>query len=259
MKITRTVVPGLFTTLNIFCGFLSIIYTSQGQFSLAAWVIILAAIFDSLDGIMARMTRSSSQFGVELDSLADVVSFGAAPSFLVYQVYLRTMIEPWGILIAALPVVLGAIRLARFNVQLIGFDKDYFNGLPIPMQAITMCAFILQFSEELTDTNSFAGIAMIVLVVILSLLMVSHVKYDTMPKLSKLQLKSHPWKFIVVFVALLIVVFSKLFLDNNYLFLMLMLYVIFGIIRAVVIFVKKIFIRTEDEPIKAGKLSSIDI
>jgi len=71
---------------------------------------------------MARITRSSSQFGVELDSLADVVSFGAAPSFMVYQAYLYTL-GNWGIMIAALPVVFGAIRLARFNVQLVGFDK----------------------------------------------------------------------------------------------------------------------------------------
>ena len=198
MKITRTFVPSLFTALNIFCGFLSIIYTSQEQFSIAAWIIILAAVFDSLDGIMARMTRSSSQFGVELDSLADVVSFGAAPSFMVYQVYLRTL-GPWGILIAALPVVLGAIRLARFNVQLIGFDKDYFNGLPIPMQAITVCAFILEFGSDKISAGGLAGIELIILVVVLSLLMVSHVKYETMPKLTKHQLKLHPLKFVVIF------------------------------------------------------------
>ncbi|MCX6121611.1 MAG: CDP-diacylglycerol--serine O-phosphatidyltransferase [Ignavibacteriales bacterium] len=258
MKITRTVVPSIFTTLNIFCGFLSMIFASQGQFNVAAWVIILAAVFDSLDGAMARITRSSSQFGVELDSLADVVSFGAAPSFIVYQVYLRTL-EPWGILIAALPVILGAIRLARFNVQLIGFDKDYFNGLPIPMQAITVCAFILQFGRENITIDGMAGAELTALVVILSLLMVSHVKYDTMPKISKLQLKSHPWKFGVIFFALLVVVLSELFLEKNYLFQMLMLYVIFGFIRAAVVWVKLKFIKTENEPVKAGKLSSIDI
>jgi CDP-diacylglycerol--serine O-phosphatidyltransferase len=258
MKISRTVVPSLFTTLNIFCGFLSIIYTSQGQFSIAAWLIILAAVFDSLDGIMARITHSSSQFGVELDSLADVVSFGVAPSFIVYQVYLRT-IEPWGIIIAALPVVLGAIRLARFNVQLVGFDKDYFNGLPIPMQAITVCAFILQFGGEIFRTDSLAGAELIALVVLLSLLMVSHVKYDTMPKLSKLQLKSHPWKFSIMVLAAIVIAISELFFDKNYLFLMLMLYVIFGLIRAAVQGIKKIFFKPEDEPVKAGEFSSIDI
>jgi hypothetical protein len=89
--------------------------------------------------------------------------------------------------------------------------------------------------------------------------MVSHVKYDTMPKLSKLQLKSHPYKFIVIFIALLVLVFSKLLLDKNYLFLMLMLYVIFGLIKAAVAWIKKTFIKTENEPAKAGKLSNIDI
>jgi CDP-diacylglycerol--serine O-phosphatidyltransferase len=258
MKITRTVVPSLFTALNIFCGFLSIIYSSQGQFATAAWVIIIAAVFDSLDGIMARMTRSSSRFGVELDSLADVVSFGVAPSFMVYQVYLRT-IEPWGIIIAALPVVLGAIRLARFNVQLVGFDKDYFNGLPIPMQAITVCAFILQFGGEIFGTESLAGVELSVLVVLLSLLMVSHVKYDTMPKLSKIQLKSHPWKFGIILIAVIIVVLSEYLLDKNYLFLMLMLYVLFGFFRSAVVGIKKTFLKPVDESIKAGKLSSIDL
>jgi CDP-diacylglycerol--serine O-phosphatidyltransferase len=207
---------------------------------------------------MARMTHSSSQFGVELDSLADVVSFGAAPSFLVYQVYLRS-IEPWGILIAALPVVLGAIRLARFNVQLVGFDKDYFNGLPIPMQAITVCAFILQFDRELISTNILAGTGLLVLVVVLSLLMVSHVKYDTMPKLSKLQLKSHPLKFISIFIGMLTIVISELFFGINLLFHLLMLYIIFGLIRAAVIWSKKILIKKEDKPLNEGKLSSIDI
>jgi len=259
MKITRTVVPSLFTTLNIFCGFLSITLTSQGQLSIAAWVIILAAVFDSLDGVMARMTHSSSQFGVELDSLADVVSFGAAPSFLVYQVYLRTMTEPWGILLASLPVVFGAIRLARFNIQLVGFDKDYFSGLPIPMQAITVCAFILQFGGDNISASNLASTELIALVIVLSFLMVSHVKYDTMPKLSKRQLKSHPLKFIVIFIALLVIIFSELFLNNNYLFLMLTLYVLFGLVRAAIVFVKNIFIKTENEPLKTGKLSSIDI
>src|SRR5512136_1645453 len=102
MKITRAVVQSLFTTLNIFCDFWSVLYTSMGQLHNAAWLIILAAIFDSLDGVMARITRSSSQFGVELDSLADVVSFGAAPSFMVYQAHLHTL-NTVGLIISAMP------------------------------------------------------------------------------------------------------------------------------------------------------------
>ncbi|MEK6565926.1 MAG: CDP-diacylglycerol--serine O-phosphatidyltransferase, partial [Bacteroidota bacterium] len=112
MKITRAVVPSLFTVLNIFCGFLAIIYISRGRIEMAIWFILLAAAFDSFDGIMARITRSSSQFGVELDSLADVVSFGAAPAFMIYQAHLQTM-ENWGIIVSSMPLVFGAIRLAR--------------------------------------------------------------------------------------------------------------------------------------------------
>ena len=254
MKITRAVVPSLFTTLNIFCGFLSILSVNQGHFQTAAWFIILAAIFDSLDGVMARITRSSSQFGVELDSLADVVSFGAAPSFMVYQAYLYTL-GNWGVIIAALPVVFGAIRLARFNVQLVGFDKDYFNGLPIPMQAITVCAFILQYYGEGFGLNGWTGDGLTGLVLVLSFLMVSRVKYDTIPKFSKRQIKAHPWKVVGLLIGMLVVVFSK----GTLLFLMLALYILFGLIRFAVQSLTKLFKKTENEPKGAEKFSRIDI
>jgi CDP-diacylglycerol--serine O-phosphatidyltransferase len=254
MKITRAVVPSLFTTLNIFCGFLSIVHISQSHFHTAAWFIILAAIFDSLDGVMARITRSSSQFGVELDSLADVVSFGVAPSFLVYQVHLYTL-DNWGIMIAAMPVVFGAIRLARFNVQLVGFDKEYFNGLPIPMQAITVCAFILQYYGLETGLIGWTKTALIALTVLLSLLMVSHIKYDTMPKLSKRQIKAHPWKFFGMLAGALMVIFSK----GTLLFPMLALYILFGVIRYSISKIKKVLNKTEVEAEENGELSSIDI
>ena len=259
MKITRTVVPSIVTALNIFCGFLSLLYTSQGHVATAAWIIILAAVFDSLDGIMARMTHSSSQFGVELDSLADVVSFGAAPSFLIYFVLYSHTIEPWGILLAAMPVVLGAVRLARFNSQLVGFDKEYFNGLPIPMQAITVCAFILQFGETITGTNSLGGVALMALVVALSLLMVSHVKYDVMPKLSRLQVTSHPWKFIIIAFAFLVIVISKFVLNLDTLFQMLMLYILFGCLRGGYGWLKKVLLNDEKKSVTPEKLSRIDL
>jgi CDP-diacylglycerol---serine O-phosphatidyltransferase len=254
MKITRAVVPSLFTTLNIFCGFLSILNVNQGHFQNAAWFIILAAIFDSLDGVMARITRSSSQFGVELDSLADVVSFGAAPSFMVYQAYLYTL-GNWGIIIAALPVTFGAIRLARFNVQLVGFDKDYFNGLPIPMQAITICAFILQYYGDGFGLSGWTGNGLTGLVLVLSFLMVSRVKYDTIPKLSKRQIKAHPWKVVGLLIGLLIVLFSK----GSLLFPMLALYILFGLVRYAVQGLTKSYKKTEGELKATEKFSSIDI
>ena len=229
IKITRAVVPSLFTTLNIFCGFLSIVSAHDGRFIGAALFIILAGIFDTLDGMMARITKSSSQFGVELDSLADVVSFGAAPSFLVYRAGLFEW-GAWGLLVAALPLIFGSIRLARFNVQLVGFDKDYFKGLPIPMQAITVAAFILQYHTEGAGLTGWPHDALAPLVVFLSLLMVSTIRYDAMPKLSKRQLAAHPWKVVSFAVAGLIVIFSK----AAFLFPVLLAFSLFGIVRAVV-------------------------
>jgi len=254
MKITRAVVPSLFTILNIFCGFLSIVSVSEGHLHTAAWFIILAAIFDSLDGVMARITRSSSQFGVELDSLADVVSFGAAPSFLVYQAHLYSL-GNWGIIIAALPVAFGAIRLARFNVQLVGFDKDYFNGLPIPMQAITICAFILHYYSEGFGLNGWSRSGLAVLVIVLSFLMVSRVKYDTLPKFTKRQIKARPWKIIGLIIGILIIIFSK----GTLLFLLLALYIVFGLIRYIVQGLMKLFKKTGNELKAEEKFSRIDI
>ncbi|MEE9186479.1 MAG: CDP-diacylglycerol--serine O-phosphatidyltransferase, partial [Bacteroidota bacterium] len=129
MKITRAVVPSLFTVLNMFCGLMSIIHASRGEYTMAAWLIILAAVFDSLDGIMARITKSSSWFGVQFDSLSDVISFGAAPAFLVYQVYFHTFGGP-GIILSSILMIFGGLRLERFNVQVVGHDKEFFKGLP---------------------------------------------------------------------------------------------------------------------------------
>jgi len=254
MKITRAVVPSLFTTLNIFCGFLSIVHTHQGQIATAAAFVLLAAVFDSLDGVMARITRSSSQFGVELDSLADVVSFGAAPSFMVYRASLWEW-NSWGLMVAALPLVFGAIRLARFNVQLVGFDKQYFNGLPIPMQAITICAFLLQYYADGNGLTAWPKDLLAPLVIGLSLLMVSRVKYDTLPKFSKKQLAAHPWKAVSIVVAVLVVVFSKATLF----FLVLMAFILFGVVRATVHWLRASAVDREREHEREQEFSSIDI
>jgi CDP-diacylglycerol--serine O-phosphatidyltransferase len=208
MKITRAVVPSLFTVLNIFCGFRSVLATSQGDFALAAWFIILAASFDALDGVMARITKSSSDFGVEFDSLADVVSFGLAPAFLVYQLHLNT-IGPFGMLLSTTLMIFGALRLARFNAQLVSYDKDYFKGLPIPAAAITVASFVLKYAG---DSGSLVGVAATVLtpmLVVLSLLMVSTIKYDTLPKFSRRGIKQHPLRFSVAIAGLTAIVVTK--------------------------------------------------
>ena len=195
MRITRAVVPSLFTVLNMFCGLMSIIYTGQQDYVLAAWFIILAAIFDTLDGLMARITKSASAFGIEFDSLSDVISFGAAPAFLVFGVYLHSL-EGIGVLLSSLILVFGALRLARFNVQLVGFDKEYFIGLPIPSAAVTISSFILTFYDSAMGLNGIGRAALAPMVVVLSLLMVSRIKYDATPALTRRGIKEHPWRFM---------------------------------------------------------------
>ncbi len=200
MKITRAVVPSLFTVLNIFCGFSAVVQTSQGGYRQAAWFIILAAIFDVLDGVMARITKSSSSFGVEFDSLSDVVSFGLAPSFLVYQsLFYRD--GGMGLLVSSLPLILGALRLARFNSQLVGFTKEYFRGLPIPASALTICAYVLAFHVEGFGYTPLTASLLPPLVTVVSLLMVSTIRYDTLPQISKRGISAHPLKFTALVVA----------------------------------------------------------
>jgi CDP-diacylglycerol--serine O-phosphatidyltransferase len=226
MKITRAVVPSLFTVLNMFCGFVSLIHSSEGQFDVAAWFIVLAGIFDSLDGVMARITKSSSSFGVEIDSLSDVISFGAAPAFLAYKLYLFHY-EGIGILISSLPLILGGIRLARFNVQLIGFDKDYFSGLPIPSSAITIVAYVLTYRDEVFGLRGFAADAFAPMIVVVSLLMVSKVKYDTLPKFTRKGWKHHRWRIILTLCAGVILVVTRM----RALFFIFVFFILTGIIR----------------------------
>jgi CDP-diacylglycerol---serine O-phosphatidyltransferase len=255
MRITRAVVPSLFTVLNIFSGFNSIVHSSRGEYTIACWFIILAGIFDSLDGVMARITKSSSDFGVELDSLSDVVSFGAAPSFMVYNLYLHT-IEGWGMLLSALPMIFGALRLARFNVQLVGYDKDYFKGLPIPAMAIIIVSFILQYVDGNNQLPLLAASLLPYMVVILSLLMVSNIKYDTIPKFSKKGIKYHPLRFTAAIIGLTAIIITK----GNALFPFFVFYLATGPIRYIIHFFQNNFRNSgKHSEAKDPEITSIDI
>jgi CDP-diacylglycerol--serine O-phosphatidyltransferase len=233
VKVTRAVVPSLFTVLNIFCGYSAIVESAQGAYHQAAWFIILAAIFDTLDGVMARITKSSSSFGVEFDSLSDVVSFGAAPSFLVYQ---SLLIADGGIglLLSSFPMVLGALRLARFNSQLVGFTKEYFKGLPIPASAMTIAAYVLAFQVEGSGYAPLAASLLTPLVVVVSLLMVSTIKYDTLPQISRRGIRQHPLRFTVLVVAVTAIAITK----GAALLPVLGFYLVTGPVRYVVNFIR---------------------
>lgn len=234
MRITRAVVPSLFTVLNMFSGFLSIIHASRGEFISASWFIVLAAGFDSLDGVMARITRSSSEFGVQIDSLSDVVSFGAAPSFLVYQMSLNSL-DGLGILLSSLLMIFGGLRLARFNVQLVGFTKEQFVGLPIPASALTVASFTLNYYVEGSGLNPVAAAVLPWMIIGLSLLMVSKVRYDTLPKISRRTVVKEPWKFIFLGLAVVVVFVT----GGSAIFPLFVLFIALGIVRYLVFFVRR--------------------
>jgi len=223
-RLTPSVIPNLFTSLNMFCGFLSIISASEGNYIYSAWLIFTAAIFDALDGLVARLTNSSSELGVELDSLSDIVSFGAAPSFLLYKSFFYSM-DTWGIIISAMPLIAGGFRLARFNLQLVGFSKSFFLGLPIPSSALTIASFVLAFYNEGYPKPISDFIAPIVLV--LSFLMVSNIRYETLPKISLQSIKEKPYHFIFLILSAILVVFMY----TKGLFLVFVFMIVIGILR----------------------------
>src|SRR5690606_432072 len=137
------VLPNLFTTASLFMALFSIISTSAGHYRTACFAILASAVFDALDGPVARMTRTSSSFGVQYDSLADTVAFGVAPAFLMYSklesINSSLGLPPWAprmaLGVCGLYAVCGAIRLARFNIQVSSEEKLHFTGMPIPSAA----------------------------------------------------------------------------------------------------------------------------
>lgn len=187
------VVPSFFTLMNLFCGFLAVIQVHEGQFVYAGWLIVIAGFFDLMDGMLARATDAVSRFGVELDSLGDVVSFGLAPAFLIYSFELYRLNE-LGMIAASMPVVCGAVRLARYNVLFDGEKKGTFEGLPIPVQAITLVAFILTFHDPtFLDQYKWGNLSILIpLVVLLSGLMVSNVEFQALPKPTRRFFQQHP-------------------------------------------------------------------
>jgi len=199
------VLPNLITSASLFSGFYVIIASTDGHFERAAWFILVSAILDGLDGKVARLTGTTSKFGVELDSLADVVAFGVAPGVLMYTWALKPF-GKLGWLAAFLYVVCGALRLARFNVQVNTVESKRFVGLPIPAAASIVATCVLLFFE-LGGTGTIKKVSVVLLVFLLAYLMVSNIKYFSLkdPDLFKRQ----PFMLLVVAIMLLIVIVAK--------------------------------------------------
>ena len=195
------ILPNLMTTANLFCGFFAIIHAMKAEFLTAAYAIVAASIFDLLDGRLARLTRSTSKFGAEYDSLCDLVSFGVAPAIVLYQ----WALQPFGRLgwIACfLFTACGALRLARFNVQQGVVEKAYFQGLPIPMAAGIVSSSILAFHDLQLESSGSAGL--LAMTILLAFVMVSTFRYRSF---KDLDLKERlPFRYLILGVSLLVVI-----------------------------------------------------
>jgi CDP-diacylglycerol--serine O-phosphatidyltransferase len=199
------ILPNLFTTGSLFAGFYGIVATMNGNYHVAAWFILVSSVFDGLDGKVARLTGTTSRFGVEYDSLADLVAFGVAPGLLMYSWALRPFGKV-GWLAAFLYVVCGALRLARFNVQVNTVESKRFVGLPIPAAASMVAACVLLF-YHLGYSGTIKKASVLILIYVLALLMVSSFRYYSFkdPELVKRQ----PFGFLVMAIFIIIVIVAE--------------------------------------------------
>jgi len=194
--------PNFFTASSIFAGIYSIISAVEGNFVLAAWMVLLSLIFDGLDGRVARMTNTCSQFGVEFDSLADIVAFGAAPAMLIY-LYAGMDFGRFGIMTSALFVIFGGIRLARFNVMTGDTEPSVFIGVPIPTAAVFVSILVLLF-EQYPAMHEYKLVILISALVV-AVLMVSNIRY---PSFKKVDMdKKHMRRTFVAIVAVAMIIF----------------------------------------------------
>ncbi len=216
------ILPNLITTGNLFFGFFSIVKGLQGHFLWASAAILLAAVFDVLDGRVARITNSTSNFGVQYDSLCDLVSFGLAPALLMYQAGLNGL-GRLGWIICFMFLACGALRLARFNVQSsIGKASGDFTGLPIPMAAGVIACFVavwVEFEAKPNDylvlfwienflQNSTVRTTFIAITgVLLAMAMVTNVPYRSHKTLKITRIK--PFRLLVIGVALVALIASQ--------------------------------------------------
>ena len=187
--------PNIFTALNIGCGYLAIIFSMQGEIYKACMVIILGALFDSVDGRVARLTGTESAFGEQFDSLSDLISFGVAPSIIFYNQFLADS-GRFGIIVSFMFLLCGALRLARFNANIDKVSSDYFQGLPIPGAAAAVIGYCL-LSVEFPSLflNRFIAIPYIL---IYALLMISNIPFPSFKKSERVRKNKKKVLFILL-------------------------------------------------------------
>mgnify|MGYP000492316764 FL=1 len=196
----RRFIPNLITVINMFLGFMAIVMMIKGDPIRGGWLILFAGLCDVADGKLARMLGIPSKFGVEFDSFADTVSFCAAPSLLIYTVYVEGLPPLFGGLIAFTPLLFGTIRLARFNIIQEDDPKSFFTGLPTPVNAIIIVSYML-FNHQMFGDMGDPRIAL-PMIVALGFMMVSPVRFSKFPLLSFKKGKSNTLQLIGVVVVI---------------------------------------------------------
>ncbi len=234
------IIPNLFTAASAFVGILSIIASSKGEFEKAVYLILLSLIFDGLDGRVARLTKTTSKFGAEFDSLADLVAFGVAPAMLFYF-DIGIHYAKIGSLLTGLYVLFGALRLARFNVTNPTNEPSVFIGIPIPTAAVFMSTWILFFEKYHILKDQFS-ILLLAFIAVVSILMVSNIRY---PSFKKINLPKTDIKRVLI---ALIILFSfvYLYLIESLTFLF-TAYILYGLFRGYKNFVKRKKIAKKDK------------
>lgn len=227
--ITIYVLPNLLTTGNMFSGFFSLIYATRGEYLLASYAIVAAAVFDLLDGRVARMTNTQSSFGAQYDSLSDMVSFGLAPAFLMYQ----WALQPFGRLgwLACFGfTACAALRLARFNVQ-VQEESVYFQGLPSPMAGGIVASSVLCYDE--LGIEGSRHLLLLCVTFMLALTMVSTFRYRSFKDFDLK--RKQPFTYLVVGVLLFIVIAWR---PEVMLFVLFLTYATLGALYGVINFPK---------------------
>lgn len=225
------VLPNALTLCGMAAGFYAIVSAMKGNFVHSAWGIIIAGVFDGLDGWVARMTHSTTKFGIEMDSLSDLVAFGVAPAVMFYLWALMPF-RRLGWAAAFLFVACGALRLARYNVQMGSAERKYFTGMPIPAAAGVTAATVL-FFEDMGISPERSHV-LLLMIFALSILMVSTLRFHGIKEIDFE--KKKPFWILVAFVIIFIFVYVN---PPTALFLFAMLYVAVGIVENGYLFFRK--------------------
>lgn len=225
------IVPSLFTLFNLFFGIWAMVLATRGDFYRAGWFIVFAGILDTLDGRVARISGTGTRFGAELDSLVDIVSFGVAPAFLLYQIeFVNGGPAAW--IFCYFYVMAAAIRLARFNVTQAGRAKTHFIGLPSPAAGMTLATYY-----PFTQTEWYEALRglpwhllLTFLMIALTILMVSNVHYPTLPRAGFRSARGLLGLLLIV----VILVFG-IWQHDVFLFPLGLTYMFYGVVRAVLL------------------------